>query len=322
MAIEIAGVALETLLAFIGLTIGTVVVSRTAYTVLRHYLDVHTRQSNSKVIARAIQYVILAFGLYIGLVIVLRLDLGAVAASLGIITLIVAFSGQQIISNTLAGVMLILRRPYHIDDWIQLSDPALYKVKDISLTNTFLLGMDGTVVTISNGNILSSKIVNYSRSCFIQIPTKIDVPTSSDFAKVTAEIMAVLEKNPKVLPSVPEEERSVIDAILASPTNRAVTECDGDLRKFEPRILITKVTPTTISLEVRLWIRNIQEKDLILSEIMTALLDHLRPVEVATTPPPSPDSPRKEIAHLQEQVDELQQKLEELQRVEPLARTR
>jgi small-conductance mechanosensitive channel len=278
--------ALEALVLFFLIIVGSIVLARGAYMLIRYYLDIRTRPSSVKVIARFAQYAIIAAGLYVGFVIVLRLDLPAIAASLGIITLVVAFSLQPVLSNAVAGVLIALERPIRIDDWVEVGASGPCLVRDINMTNTYLRSDRGAHVVLPNSAILSSKVVNYSRTCLVQIPITLEVPVEADFGRVAAEIVKVLEANPKVLPIVSEPERSVKD-LLRSPETRTWMECDQDEGMYEPKLLITNVTPTSVFIEVRLWIKDIERKDAIRSEIMNTLLRTLKPMEKRL--PPSDD---------------------------------
>jgi small-conductance mechanosensitive channel len=88
--------------------------------------------------------------------------------------------------------------------------------------------------------------------------------------------------------------------------------------RYEPKLLITNVTPTSVFIEVRLWIRDIQERDLIRSEIMTALLNRLRPAGVR--PPPStaprPDQMLESVKRLEGEVKELRERLDSIKELE------
>jgi small conductance mechanosensitive channel len=277
---------LEALVLFVLIVIGSILMARGAYVLIRYYLDVRSRSGSVKVIARFVQYAIVTVGLYVGFVIVLRLDLPAIAASLGIITLVVAFSLQPVLSNAVAGVLIALERPIRIDDWVEVGTSGPCLVRDVNMTNTFLRSDRGAHVVLPNSAILSSKVVNYSRTCLVQIPITIEVPLEADFGRVAAEILKVLEANPRVLPLISEPERSVKD-LLRSPEARTWMDCDQDGGLYEPKLLITNVTPTSVFIEVRLWIKDIERKDIIRSEIMNALLRTLKPLEKEV--PPSPD---------------------------------
>ncbi len=241
---------LEALVLFALIVVGSIVLAQGAYILLRYYLDSRTRPSSVKIIARFTQYAIIAAGLYVGFVIVLRLDLPAIAASLGIISLVVAFSLQPVLSNAVAGVLIALERPIRIDDWVEVGTSGPCLVRDINMTNTYLRSDRGAHVVLPNSAILSSKVVNYSRTCLAQIPIAVEVPLEVDFGRVAAEIIKVLEANPRVLPLISAPDRSVKDLLRSSET-RTWKECDLDGGTYEPKLLITNVTPTSLFIEIR-----------------------------------------------------------------------
>ncbi len=94
-SIFIGNVTLESFLLFLFSFILTLIVGNVSYFVMRRFLDDKLTLRNSKLLARTTQYAVLALGIYLGIHLVLREDLTALAASLGIIGIAIAFSSQQ-----------------------------------------------------------------------------------------------------------------------------------------------------------------------------------------------------------------------------------
>ena len=102
--ILIGNVTLGNFLVFIFLFIVTIFAGNLAYALVRRFLDNKISIRNSKTISRVAEYGVLTLGLFYGIYHVLGLDFTALVASLGILTIAIAFSSQQIIQNFIAGI--------------------------------------------------------------------------------------------------------------------------------------------------------------------------------------------------------------------------
>ncbi len=230
-------------------------------------------------ISRTVEYTILLVGLFVGLVLVLGplgLSFSELAASLGIIGVAVAFASQQVVQNVIAGFLILLERPIQLEDWIEIGDTGLTQVKDINLTNTVLRSSDGRLFVIPNSNILSSKVTNYTRSALVEVTLKLEVPFQANYDAVKGLILKIIEANRRILPIVPNEEESIIRRIIQLPRVRRLLDYSGDTARFQPQVLITSINASSIALDVHIWIREFEKKDLIVSEVMEEILHGLK----------------------------------------------
>ncbi len=70
---------------------------------------------------------------------------------------------QNIVNNFVSGVILIFDRPLRIGDTVDIGDKR-GRVKEIGIRSSTLLTEEGAEVIIPNGDVLSNKIVNWTRS--------------------------------------------------------------------------------------------------------------------------------------------------------------
>ena len=271
MAIEIGNVTLETFFIFIAIVIATFVLSALVNMGIRKILDRRVKRSTSKLTARLTQYAVIIIGLYIGIVIVLGLDLTALFASLGLIALAVAFASQQIIQNTMAGILILIQRPIQLEDWVEiggLPQTGVGRVKDITLTRTTLRPSDGRIVYIPNSLLITSKVINYTRAGFTEVPVPLKFTVGTDMERVKEIIIKAVEANPKLPPNLALEEERSYKRILELPQIRRLFDTKPDMSLFMPRIMITGITGLEVEVEVRIWVREIQNKDEIVSQLL------------------------------------------------------
>jgi len=280
----IGKVPLEAFLLFLFTFLLTLIAGNVAYVLMRRLLDDKLSRRNSKLLARVTQYVVIVLGLYLGIHQVLGEDLTAFAASLGVFGIALAFSSQQIIQNLIAGLLIIIERPIQLEDWIEVGgapETGVCKVKDISLTTTVLRNINGRLIYLPNSVLLSSRLINYTKSGFVEIPVPLTIPTGSDFETIKRIVLGVADKNAGILPNVPTEEKAIIAHILEIPRFKGLFEHDLNVEIFEPRILIPDVSGSKITLSVRIWIREINRKDEIVSEFLESLSKRLKEENIA-----------------------------------------
>jgi moderate conductance mechanosensitive channel len=81
------------------------------------------------------------------------LDIGPLLASAGVAGLAIGFGAQSLIRDFISGFFILLEDQYGVGDVITVND-ATGTVEHLSLRRTMLRGIDGTVITIPNGEIL------------------------------------------------------------------------------------------------------------------------------------------------------------------------
>ncbi len=130
----------------------------------------------------------------------------AVIAAAG---LAIGLALQGSLSNFAGGVLLIIFKPYKIDDLIE-AQGVLGSVKEIEIFTTKLITPQNKLAIIPNGAMANGNIVNYTAEGKIRVDTTVGVDYSSDIKKTKEVLLAMLQANPKVLkdpaPSVNVEE--------------------------------------------------------------------------------------------------------------------
>ncbi|WP_338830630.1 mechanosensitive ion channel family protein [Bradyrhizobium sp. 27S5] len=85
----------------------------------------------------------------------------SLVAVLGATSLAIGLALQGTLSNLAAGVMLLLFRPFRINDDVEVAGKA-GKVQTLSLFMTELITSDNTQILLPNGSVWGSAIINHS----------------------------------------------------------------------------------------------------------------------------------------------------------------
>lgn len=149
--------------------------------------------------------------------------LAALVASLGV-CIGLAINGA--LSNLAGGIMIIITRPFKIDDYIEACGHS-GTVVEIHMTQTKLITPDNKVVYIPNGTLHASEIINYSEKDTRRVDLTFSIGYGDDFEKaksIVAEIAnnhELVLKDPAPFVRVKEHGASSIDIVCRVWTKSA-----------------------------------------------------------------------------------------------------
>ena len=105
---------------------------------------------------------------------------------------------QGALGNLAGGIMILIFKPFGIDDYITTPDAA-GTVSKITIMYTVLKTPDNKVITIPNGTLTNSVIENYSAVENRRVDLTFSTSYDCDIDKVKGILLDVVEKNEKVL---------------------------------------------------------------------------------------------------------------------------
>jgi small conductance mechanosensitive channel len=115
-------------------------------------------------------------------------------AVLGAAGLAVGLALQGSLGNFAGGVLILLFKPYGIEDLIE-AQGHVGVVKEVQIFNTILLSPDNKRVIIPNGAISNGAIINYSAEDKRRVDLVIGIAYESDVSKAKEVLMQVLKTN-------------------------------------------------------------------------------------------------------------------------------
>ena len=127
----------------------------------------------------------------------LGIPIPAFLTALGAAGVAVALALKDSLSNFAGGILIILTKPFNKGDYIQETETG-GQVEKIDLLYTTLMTFDNKVITIPNGKLANSTIVNYSREQNRRVDCTFSVSYHDDLGKVKDVLHAVIESNPLI----------------------------------------------------------------------------------------------------------------------------
>jgi small conductance mechanosensitive channel len=121
-------------------------------------------------------------------------------AGLGVAGAGIALAMQGVLSNIVAGLSIILTKPFRVGQYIQVAGVE-GRVEHVSLFSTILTHADRSTVVIPNRKIVGEILHNYGH--VRQVSVQVGVAPDTDIAAALQIIEGVVLRNPRVLKDVP-----------------------------------------------------------------------------------------------------------------------
>lgn len=92
----------------------------------------------------------------------LREQAGYIFSGAGILAAIIGFAAQSAISNLIAGLFIVIFKPFRVGDYIKLDDQRIGIVDDITLRHTVINNFENKRLIIPNSVISTESVLNHT----------------------------------------------------------------------------------------------------------------------------------------------------------------
>jgi len=165
---------------------------------------VHIDRTRVKFVAQLLQIVvcIVAFFMYARLIPELSNFGNAGLASVGVLSVVAGLAAQNTLGNLIAGISLLLYRPFNVGDRLQVAAPTgleTGQIESLSLGYTIIKTDDNRRVVVPNSIMASQTTINMTRDdsrsiCSVSVVLTLD----SDLDAARAILLDIAAANPKM----------------------------------------------------------------------------------------------------------------------------
>ena len=175
------------------------------------------------------------------------IDVTAIAVFSGAVGVGVGLGLQKVVSNLISGIILLMDKSIKPGDIIQIGDNYGW-IASLGARYVSVETRDGTEFLIPNEDIITQRVINWShKNDLARIKVRVRVAFDSDVRKALDLMVEATRRPPRIL------------------------------RSPEPRALLITVNESSLDLELRFWIRDVQNGIRnVSSEVMLEIWDLFR----------------------------------------------
>lgn len=171
---------------------------------------------------------------------VLGMNFKNLAIIAGALSVGIGFGLQNIVNNFVSGIILLFERPIRRGDWVVVGETEGY-VKDISIRSTTIQTFERADVIVPNSELISNQVTNWVLSNTIgRLKAPVGVAYGSDVSLVMETLEHIAKNHPEVI---------------------------SDHPVYPIRVLFLEFGDSSLNFELRCFIRNVDNRLTILSEI-------------------------------------------------------
>lgn len=198
------------------------------------------------------------------------IDLSSLAVVAGALSVGIGFGMQQVVSNFVSGIILLVERPIAVGDWIEVGGQQGV-VKKMAVRATQIQTFDRTDIIVPNSNLITQPVTNWTRANLQgRIIVPVTVTLGSDSRLVADILREIADDQPTVLINPP------------------------------PAALLRGITATGMNFELRAVLADINGGSDVTSEINHQILErfHAAGIDLAGSLRPGRDIYMHEMASL------------------------
>ncbi|RWK62553.1 mechanosensitive ion channel family protein [Mesorhizobium sp.] len=184
------------------------------------------------------------------------IDLSNLALVAGALSLGIGFGLQNVVSNFVSGLILLAERPFKVGDWIVAGEIS-GTVKKISVRATEIETFQRQSVILPNSNLINNAVGNWThRNKLGRIDIKVGVAYGSDVKQAHAVLLEIARGHPLVL------------------------------KNPEPFVLFTNFGPAALEFEIRVFLADVMNGNIVQNDIRFAVLDEFadQHIEIPSAP--------------------------------------
>jgi len=216
----------------------------------RSYEDTQLDANFTSLLSKLLKLVIFV----IALIIILDrfgININSFIVSLGIGSLAIALAAQETLANIIAGIVILIDRPFKIGEKIKTSAGTIGTVQQIGIRSSRLFTLDGKILIVPNTELTKQSITNLSYdSANYKIRFTFIVPFDINFTDIKNKI------------------------------NENIFKCTDILSEPAPSYVFAKFNPANYEVILICWCKNEDHNSQIENEAKACVLESLKELKI------------------------------------------
>lgn len=163
----------------------------------------------------------------------LGIDLSSIALVAGALSVGIGFGLQNIISNFVSGIILMVERSMKIGDYIQLDENLRGRVVDIKMRSITIVTNSNIDIIVPNLDLIQQKVINWTMNDKIR---RFEIPFGVAYGSDAKKVISV-----------------ILQAVKESGFKNIYTD-----RNKITRVIMTEMGDSSVNFELFVWIRGIE----------------------------------------------------------------
>ena len=128
----------------------------------------------------------------------LGVNTASLVTILGVVSLALSLSFQNIMTNVFSGITILLSKPFSVGQYVQIGN-ICGTVREISLMRTTLVTPDNKIELIPNGDICASNITNFSAEPIRRVEWIVNLSYQTPTQSVKDVVLEVLNNDSRII---------------------------------------------------------------------------------------------------------------------------
>jgi len=182
----------------VGVMLFTILIGKLATIRFRRTLKDKLSKDHLEIILKIIQYSIIIAVIGFIILPVLGIQFSSLLVAGSIAGIVIGFASQNIVSNLISGLFLMVERPIKVGDSVNIN--GLFGIiENISIISTTVRSFDGLYIRIPNEKVFTNTITNFVANAARRFEYVVGIEYKCDADKAINIIKDIIEANPLAL---------------------------------------------------------------------------------------------------------------------------
>ena len=158
-------------------------------------------EATAKKFLEAFVNIALNVSLIVLVVAILGVPMASIVAVIGSVGVAISLAVQGTLSNLASGIMMLVFRPFKLDDYIESGDYS-GTVTDMGVFYTTLTAPDNRTIVVPNSSLTSATLVNYSTKDTRRLDIPVNIEYGSDINRIREVANNVIARHGEILTDI------------------------------------------------------------------------------------------------------------------------